>query len=69
MQTIDGLEDALLEQRDQTKKARGLARTECERAEQEREHAEQATACAQKAHDDEAWWRVVYYQVRVGPTH
>ena len=69
MQTVDGLEDMLLEQRDQTKKARGLERTEREDAEQEREHAEQATAHAQKAHDDKAWWRVVYYQVRVGLTH
>ncbi len=56
MQTVDGLEDVLLEQRDQTKKARGLERTEREDAEQEREHAEQATAHAQKAHDDKAWW-------------
>ncbi|KAK0436750.1 hypothetical protein EV421DRAFT_1739436 [Armillaria borealis] len=54
-ETIDSLEDALLDQRRQMKMAKDHARTE-------RQRAEQATECAENAHNNEAWWRVVYYQ-------
>ncbi len=66
MQTVNSLEDVLLDQRRQTMIAKICARTEREHAGQEWERAEQATARAraEKAYDDEAWWRVVYYQVR-----
>ncbi|PBK58197.1 hypothetical protein ARMSODRAFT_1028448 [Armillaria solidipes] len=55
LETVDSLEDALLDQRRRTKTAKDRARTE-------RERAEQATERAENAHNDEAWWRVVYYQ-------
>ncbi len=64
VQTVDSLEDALLDQRRQTMTVKICARTERERAGQEWERAEQATARAEKAHNNEAWWWVVYYQVR-----
>ncbi len=79
MQTVDGLEDALLAQTEHVKMAWECAEREWERAEQatERvqqatEHAQQATEGAQQAiewaeiaQNDGAWWRNVYYQVRV----
>ncbi|SJL06836.1 uncharacterized protein ARMOST_10178 [Armillaria ostoyae] len=55
LETVDSLEDALLDQRRRTKAAKDHARTEGQRAEQATEHTE-------NAHNDEAWWQVVYYQ-------
>ncbi|KAK0445819.1 hypothetical protein EV421DRAFT_1902185 [Armillaria borealis] len=56
LQTVDGLEDALLAQTEHAQTARAHAEHEWERAEN------QAIKRAKIAQNDKAWWRNVYYQ-------
>ncbi|PBK81602.1 hypothetical protein ARMGADRAFT_1039190 [Armillaria gallica] len=55
LQTVDGLEDALLAQTQH-------AQTVRDHADRERERAQQAIEHAEIAQNDEAWWRNIYYQ-------
>lgn len=57
-QTVNGLEDVLLAQTQHAQTARDCA-------DRERERAQQAIERAEIAQNNEAWWRNIYYQVRV----
>ncbi len=65
MQTVDGLEDALVAQTEHAQTVQQRAEHEWERAKQATEHAQQAIERVEIAQNNEVWWRNVYYQVRV----